>query len=107
MYPIHESPNDYWRFTKFGLKKLFSDGWQVEKMTAETDTQELFAVLLQRVVFQTRLKFDKLLKALLLLTAYLLEKIPNMIKGVFGDIKKDTVESEAFTSAFFAVFKKL
>lgn len=24
-YPLHDEPNDYWRFTEYSLKKLFSD----------------------------------------------------------------------------------
>ncbi len=106
MYPIHESPGDYWRFTKFGLKSLFKD-WETEKIIAETNTQEAFAVLFQRLVFQTKMRMDKLSKGFFLALAYGIEKMPNITKKVFGDIKKSTVEPEAFTSAFFGVFRKI
>lgn len=29
-YPIHGAPNDYWRFTKYGLEKIFEDFNSVE-----------------------------------------------------------------------------
>src|SRR5882724_813462 len=25
IFPIHDSPNDFWRFTKYGLRELFKD----------------------------------------------------------------------------------
>lgn len=106
MFPIHEAPNDYWRFTKFGLKKLFSDGWEIENIMAETNTQETFAVLLQRLGYQTKMKFNGILKFWIFLIARLVEKSPNFIKKVFGDISKKSEEPEAFTSGFFLVAKK-
>ncbi|KKQ76823.1 MAG: Methyltransferase type 11 [Parcubacteria group bacterium GW2011_GWA1_38_7] len=33
MYPIHDSPNDYFRYTQYSLKKLFKDsGFKVQKI---------------------------------------------------------------------------
>jgi hypothetical protein len=39
--------------------------------------------------------------------ARILERMPNMIKAVYGDIGKKTKEPEAFTSGFFLVAKKI
>jgi SAM-dependent methyltransferase len=106
MFPIHDAPHDYWRFTKFGLQKLFSDGWQIEKIVAETNTQEFFAVLLQRLGYQSRLRFNKLSKFLLFMSARIIEKIPNMVVQMYGGIQKKISEPEAFTNAFFLVARK-
>ncbi len=107
MFPIHDSPDDYWRFTKFGLKKLFSKGWKIEKIVAETGSQELFAVLLQRFAYQTKLKMNKIMKIFIFTAARLIQKCPNMVKTVFGDITKKTTEPDAFTSGFFMVAKRI
>lgn len=101
LFPIHDAPGDYWRFTKFGLESLFKDGWKIEKIIAETTLQESLAVLLQRIVYQGRFKFDKFLKLMLLSFAQILNRIPNMTVDTFGGIKKDVVEKDAFASAFF------
>ena len=107
MFPIHDAPGDYWRFTKFGLQKLFSEGWSIEKLTAETNTQEAFAVLLQRLGYQTKMKLNDLLKFGVFSLAWILEKMPNMVNATYGDIGKKTKEPEAFTTAFFLVAKKI
>lgn len=106
MFPIHDSPDDYWRFTKFGLKKLFSKGWKIEKIVAETNSQEFFAVLLQRFAYQTKLKMNKIMKIFIFVAARLIQKCPNMVKTVFGDITKKMTEPDAFTSGFFMVAKR-
>lgn len=106
LFPIHDAPGDYWRFTKFGLKKLFSEYWEIEKLCAETNTQEMFAVLLQRLAYQTNLKFNRILKVFIFLIARLIQKMPNFIKTVFGDITKKIKEPEAFASGFFLVAKR-
>ncbi len=107
LFPIHDAPGDYWRFTKFGLQKIFSSGWQIEKLCAETNAQEAFAVLLQRLGYQTKMRLNKFSKFFVFLFARLIEKMPNMIKVSFGDIRKSQKEPEAFTSAFFLVAKKI
>lgn len=106
MFPMHDVPGDYWRFTKFGLQKLFSEGWIIEKLLAETTTQEAFAVLLQRLGYQTKMRLNGLLKLFTFTLARVLEKMPNMIKTVYGEIGKKTREPEAFTSGFFLVARK-
>jgi len=107
MFPIHEAPNDYWRFTKYGLRYLFRDGWEIEKLVAENDTQETIAVLLQRLGYQTKMKLNNPMKLAIFLLAQIVRRMPNMIKQVYGDIGKKTKEPEAFTNAFFLVAKKI
>jgi hypothetical protein len=41
-----------WCFTKFGLRKIFSHGWKIEKLTTDTSAQKSLAVLLQRFAYQ-------------------------------------------------------
>ena len=107
MFPIHDAPGDYWRFTKFGLKYLFSNGWEIEKLCAETNTQETFAVLFQRLAYQTKMRFNKIAKLKIFILAKVFQKMPNFVTKVFGDIRKKVEEPEAFASAFFMVAKRL
>ncbi|PIP58155.1 MAG: hypothetical protein COX02_01785 [Candidatus Vogelbacteria bacterium CG22_combo_CG10-13_8_21_14_all_37_9] len=105
LFPIHDAPNDFWRFTKYGLKILFKD-WQIEELQAETTFNETFAVLLQRVAYQTKFYFNSIFKVLIFSLAWLLTKIPKLTTGIYGDIGKKVIEEEAFTSSFFLVASK-
>jgi len=108
LFPIHEAPHDYWRFTKFGLQQLFTQDWQIEELRSQEGPQATFAILIQRLALQTRLRFlDKTLRGLLFILAKLINSLPRLIKIVFGDNRKDRVEPEAFASAFFLVARRV
>ncbi len=105
LFPIHDSPGDYWRFTKYGFKILFKD-WDIVELSAETNFNETFAVLLQRVGYQSKFRFNAVAKVLIFSLAWLLTKLPVLPKQVYGDIGKTVEEPEAFASSFFLVAQK-
>jgi len=106
LFPIHDAPGDYWRFTKYGLKHLFREGWDIKEVKAEADAQDSMAVLLQRLAYQGRYRFDKLAKFKLFLSARILKALPRVWRGMYGDIHKKQREDDAFASAFFLVAKR-
>lgn len=106
IFPLHDVPGDYWRFTKFGLKHLFRDGWDILELKAESNIFETFAVLLQRLGYQTEMRLNKLMKIFVFLLARVLEKMPNIFKEIYGDINRKFKEPEAFASGFFLVARK-
>lgn len=105
VYPIHDAPNDYWRFTKYGLKELFKE-WDIQELTAETHTFSALAVLFQRVAYQSKLRFNAIAKFKLLFFAWVLNKMNWLIKDEYGDIKKETSETDILTSGYYLVAEK-
>lgn len=105
VYPIHDSPRDYWRFTKYGLRELFKD-WNIIELTPETQTFSAVGVLLQRIAFQTRLRANKPVKLILFILAYIFDHINFLIKQEYGDIKKEIKEEEIMPSGYYLVCKK-
>jgi SAM-dependent methyltransferase len=106
LFPIHDAPGDYWRFTKFGIRHLFREGWRIEQLIAEANLQESFAVLVQRVGYQTKLRLNHVMKVPLFLLAKLLAVMPSMVRRTFGNIQKSVEEPDAFASSFFMVATK-
>ncbi len=105
VFPIHDAPNDFWRFTKYGLGMIF-ERWEIEELIAETSTLSTLAVLLQRVSFQTKLKANKLSKLLLLTLAWLIDRSNWMVIDEYGDIKKSRKEEGILASGYYLVCKK-
>jgi len=105
LFPLHDAPGDYWRFTKYGLKSLFAQ-WAVIRLEAETDTRQALAVLMQRLGYQTRMRVNPVSKALLFLSAKILNFLPSPFLETYGDISKSTSEPEAFASSLFLVAEK-
>jgi|AntRauTorckE6833_2_1112554.scaffolds.fasta_scaffold05914_2 SAM-dependent methyltransferase len=69
VFPIHDAPHDYYRYTEFGMKHLFKDGWSIESIEPETRNFETIAVLVQRIGYQTTLRGGIFTKAIVLLSA--------------------------------------
>jgi ubiquinone/menaquinone biosynthesis C-methylase UbiE len=105
MFPMHDTPGDYWRFTKYGLKLLFKD-WDILELSAETDMNETFAVLLQRVGYQATFSFNKIVKVFIFSLAGFIAWLPRFTKKIYGGIDRKTEEPEAFASSYFLVAQK-
>lgn len=105
VYPLHDSPGDYWRFTKYGLQELFKE-WDIVELVPETQTFSAIAVLLQRLTFQTRLRFNKITKAFLTLLAYLFDRMNFFVVEEYGDIQRNTKETDIMSSGYYIVCKK-
>ena len=86
-FPVHDAPGDFWRFTPYGLEKMF-DGWDILEVTTETNSFETLAVLLQRIIFQSKLHGGKVTKGLLWALAGFIQSLSFLTIEEYGDIKR-------------------
>ena len=102
VYPLHDIPHDYFRYTKYGLRHLFKD-WKIKELTEDTDTFSTVAVLLQRIGFQTKLRGGKFSKAIIYSLAWILERMKWLVVEEYGDIKKQTSEKNIMSAGYMLV----
>lgn len=100
VYPIHDAPHDYYRYTKYGLQRLFQE-WNIIELTPETKTFSTIAALLQRIIFQSDLKGGKLTKAAVYMFTLLFDRLNVLIKSEYGDIKKTSTEEQILTTGYY------
>lgn len=105
VYPIHDSPNDYWRFTKYGLQELFSD-WEIVRLISDTENFSTIAVLLQRIIFQTSLRANRLVKVILTILTHIFRRMDFLTRYEYGEIGKKTKEKNIMPSGYFLVCRK-
>ncbi len=105
IFPIHDSPNDFWRFTKYGLRELFKD-FDIVELEAETVNFSTISILLQRIGFQTKLRFNKPAKLFIFLLARLLTHCNWIITEEYGDICRKNKEDGMMASGYYLVAKK-
>jgi SAM-dependent methyltransferase len=105
VYPIHDSPNDYFRFTKYGLQKLFAQ-WKIIEIRSELGDFSTIAALLQRIGFQTELRGGKFSKLILYGVAWLFSKLDWLVKKEYGDIKKSVEETNILSTGVYVAVRK-
>ncbi|KKS26427.1 MAG: Methyltransferase type 11 [Parcubacteria group bacterium GW2011_GWC2_42_6] len=105
IFPLHDTPGDFWRFTKYGLKELFK-GWEIIELTEEEGTIKTLAVLLQRVGYQTELRGGKFSKLIIFALAKFIDCLPNLIRKEYGDIGKNNSEKNIMASGYYLVGRK-
>jgi SAM-dependent methyltransferase len=105
VYPLHDAPHDYYRYTKYSLERLFNR-WAKVSITPESKSFSTIAILLQRICFQSSLRFGKVTKFILFVTAHIVSKLDFLIVAEYGDIKKSSPESEIMSTGYYVVAKK-
>ena len=107
LFPLHETPRDYFRFTKYGLRELFKRGWEIEELAEEADTADTLAVLVQRIALQSQFIGGKATAAVVLALARLAEWLPWPIRKQYGNQRESREEPQIMTSGYYVACRKL
>jgi SAM-dependent methyltransferase len=99
LFPIHDAPHDYFRFTKYGLRHLLRrfDDVRVED---ETDAIGALAVLVQRLGMQAQTLGTTALRAGWLVLARVVRRLSFLITAEYGDSRRLTPERGIMTSGY-------
>jgi len=106
IFPIHDAPGDYFRYTKYGLRELFKD-WKIEYLEEEANSLETIAVLLQRLIFQAKFKPNKLIKGGLWLLIKIFQALSLLKIREFGNINQTCDEKNILTSGYYLIARKI
>lgn len=103
IFPIHDSPNDYFRFTKYGLK-LLTNKFSKVSILEESTTLETISVLLQRIAYQAVivLKYP-IFNIILHLIAKTIAKFSSIIRKEYGNINRNKKEKTIMTSGYYVI----
>ena len=99
LFPIHDAPQDYFRFTKYGLRHLLR-AFEIEELCEETTTVGTLAVLIQRLGVQTHTRGGRFVRGLWLLAAQLVRPLSGMSGQEFGDSRRTVPERGIMTTGY-------
>ena len=105
LFPIHDAPHDYFRYTKYGLRHLLRR-FEIVTLDEETTTVGTLAVLLQRLGMQAETLHWTPLRALWLIAAQLMRPFAFLLTGEYGDSTRRTRERGIMTSGYHVACRK-
>lgn len=105
VYGLHDIPHDFFRFTKYGLRKLF-EKFEIIELKEETENFATIGALIQRLVFQSDFKGGRFTKLLLLCIARVFTRCNGLIVRQYGDIQKSKPEKSILASGYIIVCRK-
>lgn len=105
VFPIHDAPHDYFRYTKYGLRYLLRR-FEIVELQEETDAIGTLAVLLQRLGMQAETLRWTPLRALWLIAAQGVRPFSFLITREYGDSRRLTPEPGILTSGYHVACRK-
>jgi SAM-dependent methyltransferase len=105
LFPIHDAPHDYFRFTKYGLRHLLRR-FEIVELQEETDAVGTLAVLLQRLGMQAETLHRQPFRAFWLLSAQIARPFSFLITDEYGDSRRLQRERGIMTSGYHVACRK-
>lgn len=106
IFPLHDTPNDYYRYTKYGLCHLLLPYFEIWKFEEEAGTMETLAVLYQRIGFQCETLHLRPLKVFWFLKALMLRHLGWIVTREYGDIRQIHEEKSILCSGYYVAARK-
>jgi SAM-dependent methyltransferase len=105
LFPIHDAPDDYFRFTKYGLRYLLR-AFTIDELEEETTTVGTLAALVQRLAMQTDPPGFGAARAGWLVVAQLLRPLSFLVAREFGDSRRTVPERGVMTTGYHVCCRK-
>src|SRR6476660_5977655 len=105
LFPIHDAPHDYFRFTKYGLRHLLRR-FEIIELQEETDAVGTLAVLLQRLGMQAETLHRQPFRSIWLLSAQVVRPFSFLITAEYGDSRRLQRERGIMTSGYHVACRK-
>ncbi len=105
LFPIHDAPHDYFRFTKYGLRHLLRR-FHVLELSEEAGSVGTLAILLQRLGMQADTIGGSAMRAGWLIAARIVRPLAFLIAREYGDSRRLTPETGIMTSGYHVAARK-
>jgi SAM-dependent methyltransferase len=105
IFPLHDTPHDYFRFTKYGLGHLLRR-FEIVELVEEADTFHTLAILVQRLAFQADTLRWRPLHVIWLVAARLVAPLSFLLTAEYGDSHRSRTERPMMTSGYHVACRK-
>lgn len=105
IFPLHEVPHDYFRFTEYGLRHLLKE-FEILELVEDGNTMETLAVLYQRIGYQCETLRFKPFKLWWFLEAKAMRLFSWILTKQYGEIGQKTPVKNIMTAGYLIICRK-
>jgi predicted SAM-dependent methyltransferase len=105
LFPLHDAPHDYFRYTRYGLQHLFRR-FEVVELREEMDAMGTLAVLVQRLAIQADTLGSHKLGLLWHVVARAIRRTSFLITREYGDGRDRRTVQPMMTSGYYLVCRR-
>ena len=105
VFPLHDTPGDLYRFTRYGLEHLLAE-FDIVEIAEEATTVETLGVLLQRIGYQCETLGWRGFKLGWFMLAQMAIRAPRLLTREYGDIERRRPESAIMTSGYYVAARR-
>lgn len=105
IFPLHDVPGDYYRYTKYGLQHLLK-AFEIVELKEETSTMETLAVLFQRIGFQCDTLGFRPFKIWWFIKAKMIMCFAWLLTKEYGDLSHKQPEQHIMSSGYYVAARK-
>ena len=106
IFPLHNIPDDYFRYTRYGLHHLFKNFSEIT-IEEETTTMQTLAVLFERIAFQTDTFGSRILSGGWLILSKIVYYCSFFTTAEYGEVERRNKTMNIITSGYYVVAIKL
>jgi SAM-dependent methyltransferase len=105
LFPLHDAPHDYYRYTRYGLQYLFRR-FEIVELREEIDAIGTIAVLVQRLAIQSDTLGSRKLSLAWHVCAKALKRLSFLITREYGDGRSRRTVQPMMTSGYYLVCRR-
>jgi len=104
--PLHDCPNDYWRFTKYGVIEITKKYFNKILIDEDMNSLETIGYLFHRLFMQTRVLNVRYFNVIFLMFSKVLYFFKGIISKEYGSVKKDFDERNILSNNIYFIGEK-
>ena len=107
LMPLHQTPEDYWRFTRFGVEELIRRKFEIVELREDMNSMETMGYLFHRLFLQSEVLHTRILALPFLLASKFCYLFKGVISAEFGNVRRDRPEKNILAASIHLAARKI
>jgi predicted SAM-dependent methyltransferase len=107
LMPLHQTPEDYWRFTRYGVEELIRGKFETVELREDMNSMETMGYLFHRLFLQCEVLHSRILALPFLLASKFCYRLRRVISAEYGSVQRDRPGKNILAASIHLAAKKI